>query len=95
MVSGIKAVIGVSGKACVSERILYVAQTGSKSTFASPMVSGDSPYWKEVKKILKPTFDEKKDSFFLQRNDIGTVSSIESIEKNYLPAIEVGDWRNS
>ena len=57
MVSGIKAVIGVSGKACVSERILYVAQTGSKSTFATP-------YWKVVKKILKPTYDEKKDSFF-------------------------------
>ena len=84
MVSGIKAVIGVSGKACVSERILHVAQTGSKSTFATP-------YWKVVKKILKPTYDEKKDSFFLQRNDIGTVFSTE----NYLPAIEVGDWRNS
>ena len=61
MVSGIKAVIGVSGKACVSERILYVAQTGSKSTFASAS-------WKVVKFFLKPTYDEKKGGF-LQRND--------------------------
>ena len=85
MVSGIKAVIGVSGKACVSQRNLYVAQTGSNSTFATPC-------WKVVKKILKPTYDGKKGSFFfLQRSDISPVFSIE----NYLPAIKVGDWRNS
>ena len=58
MVSGIKAVIGVSGKACVSQRNLYVAQTGSNSTFATPC-------WKVVKKILKPTYDEKKGVFIL------------------------------
>ena len=82
MVSGIKAVIGVSGKACVSERILYVAQTGSKSTFASAS-------WKVVKNFLKPTYDEKKGGFFY-RGMIPVISI-----GNYLPAIEVGDWRNS
>ena len=44
-------------------------------------------------KNLKPTYDEKQGVFIFcfQRNDISPVFSIE----NYLPAIEVGDWRNS